>query len=252
MPYWHMTRWRAWPARWRRRQAWLWSWARSPLAHMLDIEKIVRETVKEIGYTRSDYGFDAETCGVLISIKEQSDDIKQGVDTALEARDGSRTDADVATTGAGDQGMMIGFACEETPELMPLTVSLAHGLTRRLATARKSGRTALAATGRQEPGHGRVCLWAAEASRYDCDFHATRAGVVPGGNPAADYRLRRARCCAGKIHRCRYTILYQSDRPFCHRWPAGRCRFDRAQDHCRYLWRCRPARRRRFFRQGRH
>ena len=105
----------------------------------VDIEKIVRETVKEIGYTRSDYGFDAETCGVLISIKEQSDDIKQGVDTALEARDGSRTDADVATTGAGDQGMMIGFACEETPELMPLTVSLAHGLTRRLATARKSG-----------------------------------------------------------------------------------------------------------------
>ena len=105
----------------------------------VDIEKIVRETVAEIGYTRSDYGFDAETCGVLISIKEQSDDIKKGVDTALEAREGSKTDVDVAATGAGDQGMMIGFACDETPELMPLTVSLAHGLTRRLATARKSG-----------------------------------------------------------------------------------------------------------------
>lgn len=108
----------------------------------VDMDSIVRQTVREIGYTRADYGFDAETCGVLISVNEQSADIKQGVDTALEAREGEVSDADIEATGAGDQGMMIGFACNETAELMPLTVSLAHGLTSRLAQARKSGELA--------------------------------------------------------------------------------------------------------------
>ncbi len=108
----------------------------------VDMENIVRDTVREIGYTRADYGFDADTCGVLISVKEQSADIKQGVDRALEAREGDDAGVDVEATGAGDQGMMIGFACDETPELMPLTVSLAHGLTSRLAAARKRGELA--------------------------------------------------------------------------------------------------------------
>ncbi len=105
----------------------------------VEIERIVRDTVRDIGYTDSSYGFDAETCAVIISVKEQSADIKQGVDTALEAREGEMSDAEIEATGAGDQGMMIGFACDETAELMPLTVSLAQGLTRRLAAARKSG-----------------------------------------------------------------------------------------------------------------
>jgi len=103
-----------------------------------DIPRIVRDTVTDVGYTRAKYGFDAETCNVIVSIKEQSKDIAQGVDEALEHKTGEMTDAEVEALGAGDQGMMIGFACDETPELMPLTISLANGLTRRLSQMRRT------------------------------------------------------------------------------------------------------------------
>ena len=105
----------------------------------IDIEKIVRETVLAIGYTGSDIGFDGNTCGVLTSIKEQSGDIAQGVNQAIEARERSGEVDNYDLAGAGDQGMMIGFACTETEELMPLTMSLAHGMTRRLTEVRRSG-----------------------------------------------------------------------------------------------------------------
>ena len=147
---------------------------------ILDYSDIVRGVIRDVGYTRAKYGFDAETCAVISSLKRQSPDIAMGVDTG----------------GAGDQGLMFGYACDETDELMPLPIMLAHKLVRRLAEVRKSRQVPFPAARRQVPGHRRICRMAARARRLRGDLDAAQRRrfqrEIHDGDPEGSHPARGA------------------------------------------------------------
>ena len=149
----------------------------------VDIQKIVRDTVREIGYTRGKYGFDADTCGVLTAIDEQSSDIAMGVDKALEAKEHKMSDEELEAIGAGDQGMMFGYASDETEEYMPLAISLAHKLTRQLTKVRKDGTLSYL----RPDGKTQVTV------EYDDDKPVKVTAVVVSSQHSADVELSQLR-----------------------------------------------------------
>ena len=216
----------------------------------VEIQDVVRDTVTKIGYTDGAFGFDARTCGVIVSLKGQSPDIAMGVDDALEHKAGEMTDAQIEAIGAGDQGMMLGFACNETEELMPLTISLAHKLCRELAHARKSGQLPWL----RPDGKSQVTVEYSEGKpvRVDTVLISTQHDANVGHSTISEEVIAQIvhKVVPGALLDKKTKYFVNPDRALRHRRPDGRCRSHRPQDHRRYVWRHGAARRRRVQRQG--
>ena len=228
----------------------------------VDIPRLVRQKIREIGYDRAKYGFDAETCGVIVALDEQSPDIAQGVDASYEVQHDPGDDDPLDREGAGDQGMMFGYATDETDELMPMPITLAHLICRRLAEVRKAdvlpylrpdGKAQV--TVRYETDeHGhirpveivRVLISTQHRDGLDADAlikpdlaeHVLHP-ILPGAHVRREAAARR-----------QGLLLLQPDRQVRRRRPDGRHRPHRPEDHRRHLRRRGPPRRRRVLRQG--
>ena len=211
----------------------------------VDIPKITREVIRDIGYDRAKYGFDCDTCGIITNIDEQSGDIAMGVDKALENKNGEE---DELQNGAGDQGMMFGYACDETEELMPLAITLAHKLAKRLTQVRKDGLVSYL----RPDGKTQVTV------EYDENHHPVRVdAVVISTQHSPDVELEQIR--RDMIELVIKTtvpaeLLDESTKYYVN--PTGRFVIGgpphRTQDNRRYLRRQRSPRRRRILRQGSH
>ena len=219
----------------------------------VDIPKTVRNVINDIGYTKGEYGFDGNTCNVLTAIDEQSSDIAQGVDEALEYKTGelAQTEEDIIeATGAGDQGLVFGYACNETDELMPAPIIFAHKLAKRLTDVRKDGTLPYL----RPDGKTQVTV------EYDEEGRIIRIDTVlisTQHDPAATLEQIRADLLKHVITpvlpadllRRQNQVFRQSDGQIRHRRPSWRCRSDGKKNHRRHLRRLCASRRRRIFRQ---
>ena len=213
----------------------------------VDIQQIARDTIREIGFDSDESGFNADSCGIITSIDEQSPDIAMGVNCALEGRD--RGDMD---TGAGDQGMMFGFACDETPELMPLPISLAHRLAKRLADVRKSNTLPFLLP----DGKSQVTVEYEDDRPVRIDTVVVSAQHLPGVSSETirsgiiDHVITPI--LPGELVDDETRILVNPTGRFVVGGPKGRQRTHRQKNHRRHLRRIRAPRRRRIQRQGRY
>ena len=215
----------------------------------VDIPALVRDTVCEIGYDNDAYGFNGKTCGVLVSLDAQSPDIAQGVDAAFELRSGKGGEDVLNAQGAGDQGMMFGYACDETPDLMPLPIWLAHRLSERLAQVRRAASVPYL----RPDGKTQVSVVYEDGRpvrhRHRVDLDAARRRDRPRGAAAAgpDRARDQPAPADGPGHR-RVAHLRQPDRHLRAGWAPRRHRADGSQDHRGHLRRDGPSRRRRLLR----